>query len=340
MNASKLPSGHWRVNLYLGKKDGKYKYKSITGKTKREAEQKAAAYLAENHLDDTPMTVGEACDKYIASASAVLSPSTLRTYKIIARKHIDGVSSFMADRVTNDDIQAWINDLSRRYAAKTVKNAYGLVRSSIASVRPAFVFNVKLPQKDDDIILIPSNDEVRQMIEAADPKLAKCIYLAAFGSLRRGEVCFLRYKDIKDGVVSVHGDVVMDDNDKWIEKKHAKTSLSNRKVRVPDFVIDVIGTGEPEDHVLNENPKWITDHFGSLMDKLDMPYHFHLLRHYFASTLIAQGVPKAYIQALGGWENGGSLDRVYTHVLQTARNDYSKQVSDYFSSEFREVNVK
>lgn len=70
------------------------------------------------------------------------------------------------------------------------------------------------------------------------------------------------------------------------------------------------------------------------MQKLGMAYHFHLLRHYFASVLIAQGVPKEYVQALGGWENGGSLDRIYTHILRTSKNDFSKKASDYFSKQF------
>lgn len=335
MKAMKMPSGNWRVQLSMGFKNGKRVRKSITGKTKREAEMKAAAYIAENHLDDSPMTIGEAVDLYIRSVDKALSPSTIRNYKAIQRNQLDGIASFMADRVTNADIQSWINELMSRLKPKTVKNAYNLLRPALHAVRPGFSFNVKLPQKDADIIQIPSNDDVQKMIENADDDLKKCICLAAFGSLRRGEICFLRYKDIKDGCVYVHGDVVKDADNNWIEKNHAKTSLSNRKVRVPDFVIKAAGTGDNDAHVLDQNPKWITDHFHDLMVRLDMPYHFHLLRHFFASTLIAQGVPKAYVQALGGWENGGSLDKVYTHILQSAENDYSKKVSDYFSSEFR-----
>ena len=40
----KMPSGNWRVRVFLGKdKDGKKKYKSITAPTKKEA-KKAAAF--------------------------------------------------------------------------------------------------------------------------------------------------------------------------------------------------------------------------------------------------------------------------------------------------------
>lgn len=43
--AKKLPSGNYRVNLYIGKGvDGKRKYKSFTAPTKKAAEYLAAQY--------------------------------------------------------------------------------------------------------------------------------------------------------------------------------------------------------------------------------------------------------------------------------------------------------
>lgn len=332
---SKLPSGNWRVCLYLGKKNGKDVRKTITGKTKKDVETKAAKYIAENHLDDTPMTVGEAVDKYINDAAATRSPSTIRAYRTIQKNHIDGISSYMADRVTRDDIQTWVNDISKKYSPKTVRNAHGLVIPSIRAVRPSFSVDTKLPAKSADIVVIPTEEDVKKMLENASPELKKCIMLGAFCSLRRGEVCYLRFKDIKDGCISIHGDVVSDEHGNWIEKDHAKTSKSNRTVRAPEFVIEALGTGEPDQKVIDlKNPECITQRFYHLMKKLGMTYHFHLLRHYFASVLIAQGVPKEYVQALGGWENGGSLDRIYTHILRTSKNDFSKKASDYFSKQF------
>lgn len=333
--ATKLPSGNWRVNLYLGKKDGKDIRKSITGRTKKEAELNAAQYLAENHLDDKPMTVGEAVDKYIMDASAALSPSTIRGYRAIQRNYITGIASYMADRIKQDDLQLWVNALSNQYSPKTVRNASGFVCSAIKAVRPSFRPDLKLPAKKAEVVVIPTEEEVQKMLSAARPQLRKCIMLAAFCSMRRGEICFLRFHDIKDGCIVIHGDTVLDENKQWVEKDHAKTSKSNRTIRVPSFVLDELGTGDPDEKVVGCLPNAITSAFGRLMQKLDMPYHFHLLRHFFASTLIAQGIPKDYVQALGGWEDGGSLDRVYTHILQSSANEYSQKVSDYFSGKFK-----
>lgn len=332
--ATKLPSGTWRVYLYLGKVDGKEVRRSITGKTKKEAEQNAARYMLENHLDDTPMTVGEAVDKYIRDCSVSLSPSTLRGYMAIQRNYISGISSYMADKVTRDNLQGWVNELAREHSPKTVKNAYGLVHSSILSVRPSFNVVVKLPQKAAEIVLIPTEEEVRLMLDTAKPRLKMCIMLGAFGGLRRGEVCYLHYRDLKDGCIHIHGDMVKAPGEGWVEKDHAKTDKSNRIVRVPEFVYKALGTGDDDEKVIKCNPNCITNTFGKLMLKLDLPYHFHLLRHYFASVLIAEGVPLTYVQALGGWENSSTLEKIYTHILQSSSNEYSKQVSDFFTSRF------
>lgn len=330
--ASKLPSGNWRVNLYLGKVGGKDIRRSITGKTKKEAEQNAARFMLENHLDDTPMTVAEAVDKYIKDASVSLSPATIRGYRTIERNYISGIASYMADKIKRDDIQNWVNTLARSYSPKTVRNAYGLIRSAICAVRPGFTLQAKLPAKDAEIILIPTEEEVQLMLDNSSGLLRLCIMLGAFGSLRRGEIIYLRYRDIKGEYIHIHGDVVPSAyNGGWIEKDHAKTAKSNRTVRVPSFVAEALGTGEPDQKVVPHNPDWITHNFLALMRQLDLPYHFHLLRHFFASSLIAQGIPKDYIQALGGWEAGGSLDKVYTHIMQTSKNNFNDKVTDYFS---------
>lgn len=333
--AVKLPSGNWRVQVYVGKgADGKKKKKSITGRTKREAEQNAALYLMENHLDDKPMTVGDAVDKYIMDVSAVLSPSTIRGYRKIQRNNISGISSYMADQISSGDLQKWINSLSRRYSAKTVRNVYGLVCPAISAARPNFHPSVKLPVSDAHEFMIPSDDDVQKMLDAASPVLRRCIMLGAFCGLRRGEISYLRFRDLSDGHLWIHGDMVKPAAGGWEDKDRPKTEKSNRIISVPLFVLSDLGSGDPDDRIIGRNPDWITGRFGLLMKKLGMPYHFHLLRHYFASVLISQGIPKAYIQSLGGWEDGGAIDKVYTHILQTSHNEYSDMVSNVFSKRF------
>lgn len=55
--AKKLPSGSYRVLLYIGKAaDGKRKYKSFTGLSKKDVEYEAAAYSLKVQREATNMT--------------------------------------------------------------------------------------------------------------------------------------------------------------------------------------------------------------------------------------------------------------------------------------------
>ena len=79
-SAKKLPSGSWRVNLYIGKTpDGKRQYKSFTADTKKEAEFLAAQYN-QNHIDvnRSELPLSAAVERYIKSKENGLSPATVR----------------------------------------------------------------------------------------------------------------------------------------------------------------------------------------------------------------------------------------------------------------------
>lgn len=332
--ARKLPSGNWRVNLYLGKKNGKEVRKSIMGRTKKEAEQNAALYLVENHLDDSPLTVAEALDKYIKDRTKTTSPATIRMYRCVQKYYISDINSYMVGNVTDAVLQSWINKLSQEYSPKTVEDSYKVVKACIRSVRPDFRPNAKLPPPKADIVLIPSKNEVKELIGMASKKMKKAIMLGAYCGMRRGEISFIRYHDIKNGCITIHGDVIKGDGNEWIFKETAKTNKSNRTIRVPDFVLEEIGEGKPDDRVVSLTPTYISHSFKTYCNKLGLPYHFHLLRHFFASELIAQGVPREYVQALGGWESSGVLDKIYTHILQTSQNEYSKKMAEYFSKAY------
>ena len=92
-NAKKLPSGRWHVQVYLGKdENGKKIVKLITADTKWQAEKEAWDYCNNGYLkekkNEDVITVGEAIDNYMLLKSNVLSPSTLRGYRVIRRTRL------------------------------------------------------------------------------------------------------------------------------------------------------------------------------------------------------------------------------------------------------------
>jgi integrase len=171
---------------------------------------------------------------------------------------------------------------------------------------------------------------VQALYSAAAPNLKKAIALEAFASMRRSEVCALTYGDIKDGIAHVHRDIVRGTHG-WIIKPIPKTSESDRFTRIPQQVLDLIGTGDPDQRIVPVTPDTITELFGRLRDSLGLSIRYHDLRHYYASIAAVIGVPPTYVEAFGGWRPGSSVLRsTYQNTIDTAADAYGRQMADHF----------
>ena len=151
-----LPSGSVRRLLYIGKdENGKRIYKSFTATTRADLDAAVALYKASRGVEKEEaeskpsLTVGGAVGRYIALKRSVLSPSTVRSYEGIDRTYIttDSLSKRPLDELTQQDVQLWVSNLSEDVSPKTVRNAYGLLLSSIKMFRPEFQAQVTLPQR-------------------------------------------------------------------------------------------------------------------------------------------------------------------------------------------------
>lgn len=146
--ARKLPSGKWRVLQYAGlDTNGKRQYQSFTAGTKKDAEFMAAEHFAKNKTNPKDMTVSEAITKYINSKSNVLSPTTVSSYRGIARNNFQGIMQIKLKALTSEDIQAEINNMAKTLSAKTISSAYGLLSTTLKTYHPSLIPNVTLPQK-------------------------------------------------------------------------------------------------------------------------------------------------------------------------------------------------
>ena len=88
-NAKQMPSGNWRVQVFLGTNaDGKKMKKSITAPTRWQAEMLAAEFLETVQTARSKFTVAQAVRGYIDSKKNVLSPSTVYCYEIILKNRL------------------------------------------------------------------------------------------------------------------------------------------------------------------------------------------------------------------------------------------------------------
>lgn len=335
--AKKLPSGNWRVQVY-DYTDGerKRKYKSFTAATKKEAEYMAAEFnLNKKHIKGAvDITLGEAIDRYIKSKNKVLSPATVREYKRMRKADMQGLMDIKLPKITQEIIQQEINLEATTHSPKSVRNMHGLLSAVLGVYLPKFRINTTLPQKTKPKLNIPTDAAVKQLVEVVKgTDLEVPVLLAAFGPLRRGEICALDPStDLHGNKLTINKSIVMNDKYQWVTKP-PKSFAGNRIVQLPAFVAEKVKEWKP-----TLNPNYLSKKFRITMKNNNLDYfRFHDLRHYNASILHALNVPDKYIMQRGGWSSSAVLKNVYQHTLDDKQKQHNKNINAYFDKMQHEI---
>ena len=336
--AKKLKSGNWRVLVYEYTDEQKKRhYKSFTAPTKKEAEYMAADYaLNRNEETYEDLTLKEAYERYIASKSAVLSPSTIAGYERSKRNHFQKLMYMKLSKITANHIQTAINEMSADHSPKTVRNAHGLLHSVIKAYTTDFDFKTTLPQKIKPNYTIPTTADINKLLSVADEQIRVPILLASQGGLRRSEICALTKDDFTEFGVNINKAAVYDKNN-GVVIKTTKTTAGTRFVPLPQ---NVIAEAKEWKH-FGITPTALSNSYHRVRKKADIPlFSFHKLRHYFASELHARGIPDKYIAEVGGWETVEMLQRIYQHTLRDKQEEISQKIVNVFDSNFQKCNTK
>ena len=332
--AKKLPSGSWRCLVYdYTDQNGKRHYESFTGSSRKEVELLAAEFSAKKDTVKRPenFSVYEIIDKYIQLKEGVLSPTTIRTYKSARRTHFGGIGDTSIRDISNPQIQSWVSDLSKDLQPKTVRNTYGLLVAALDMFRPDFRVKVQLPQKKATQFYTPSDQDIEKLLkQIAGTELEIAVLLAAFGTLRRGEICALTDQDIFKKSVRINKSYVRDENNQWVLKE-PKTFSSNREVELPGFVMDKLKGIEGS--IVKLHPDALSERFRRAVKRSGLPkFRFHDLRHYSASILHAIGVPDQYIMQRGGWASDHVMKSVYRNVIDVEAARQNKKIMEHFET--------
>ena len=335
-------SGKYRHQIAYYDDSGNRKVKSFTADTLDEARVAAFQWKKSHNNDERKpiITVAAAVQKYIDMKRNVLSPSTMRNYVRIHDNHIENnsIGSIHIDKLTNTDVQIWISTLSEIHSPKTVRNIFTLFKSSIEMFMPDIRFRITLPAKIKTDLRCPNDEDIRKLLSLMREKYGSgsdmeiCLYLAAFGTLRRGECAALHSDDIEGNVIHINKCMVEDEYDCWTIKT-TKTYSSTRAVELPQFVVDMIK--DKKGRIVHYNPDQITSHFRRCVEASGIEYiRFHDLRHYSASIMHAIGVPDQYIMDRGGWSSDNVMKAVYRNVIDIEKARQTVKINNYFKDNF------
>ena len=328
-SAKKLPSGSWRVNLYIGKTpDGKRQYKSFTADTKKEAEFLAAQYN-QNHIDvnRSELPLRDAVERYIKSKENVLSPSTVRGYYVVLNNYLSELMAVKIRDITAERVQEEFNRFAKEYSAKTCRNAHGLISAVLKIQRPEITLNTTLPQKEKCDIYVPDPAEVQKIYPLTIGTPVEIPFLLATQcGLRASEISALDVANIHPDHIEVKQARV--DGMNGAVLKSPKSYSGYRSVPISEELYHVLLSHAEESRVCPYNSNDISSRWGKFREKhgIDKNCNFHALRHHFASRCLLMGMPQKYTAELMGHGSLDMIERVYQHTFPSAMEEYAKKL--------------
>lgn len=332
-SAKKLPSGSWRVNLFIGKDpDGKLKYKSFTADTKKEAEYMAAEYNLERKENKAhKLTLHEAISRYIESKRNILSPSTIRGYRVVLDNYVPQLMDIQIGYLTQEAIQLSINSMAAEFSPKTCRNTHGLIYASLKVYRPDLILHTTLPQKLKKDIYVPDENEIEEIYKLAVGTVNEIpIFLAAECGLRASEISALQTENIKPSYIHIKEARVLGDDGNE-HTKQPKSLSGYRKVPISGAIYDYLIThADKSGRVCQCRAVTICNNWCKFRKKhnLNENLNFHALRHHYASKCIILGIPQKYIAELMGHSSTDMIEKIYQHVFPSAMEVYSDKLRE------------
>lgn len=344
--AEKLPSGNWRVRVYVGRtKDGKKITKSFTGKTRAEAEFLAAQWQVERpEEDDKPkLTVGQVVDQYI-DLSQTLSPTTLSRYRTLREHGLPGLMKMDVDDLTDAICQQEINLEIKRpnkrtgkaLSAKTIKEEWSLVSSSLKTICH-LSYSVKLPKIIKPIKELPAPESVLNAIKGTDIELP-CL-LSVWLSFSLSEIRGLKASSIRDNKIYIDQVIVQVDG-LPVEKRDTKVDSRRRAQSVPEYIMDLIRQTDAykvyqetgtDGYLCPVTENIIYHRLQKVLRDAGVPaISFHDLRHMFASIMLTRlQIPEKVVQEEGGWSTPHVMKSVYSNTFSDSRK-MADEIRDKF----------
>lgn len=290
----------------------------------------AAVYEYEKNAE---LTFGKAFEQFYDSRKNIMSPTTLSGYRSLFRTRLVPLHHIPLKDLSVSLLQKVINTAAAETSPKFVSNLWGLI-TVVLRHHEHPVPTVRLPQKDKKEIVIPTDEEIKTMISACeDEDLTIAIMLSAFCGLRRGEICALDNADISTNTIRIDKSLAVDTDNQIIAKK-PKSASGFRTIRIPpDLCKRIADNIEKTGKAVNIPLRGLTKRFQRILNKCGLPhYRLHDLRHYCASSMIAQGIPEFYIVRYLGHADAHMVKTVYGHLKKQQADQFADRMDEVFSS--------
>lgn len=331
----KLKCGTWFLQLRLGGESI-----PISAATASECKNQAALIKAE-YLNGKAaakkralggLTLRQACGNYIERRSNTLSPVTIRTYKLYQNYRFQRAADLPISKI---DWQREVNAEAALCAPKTLKNAWGFIRSVIYEATGQYPPAVKLPGAvpAEKAFLDPA--QIKVFVKEISKTQYAVPALLALSSLRVSEISALDWTDIKKDFVHVRGAAVYNAENKMVKKPQNKNATSNRKVPIliPELEEAIKKQRKASGPVLTIRQNNLREGINRVCERNGLPrVGIHGLRHSFASLAYHLQMPEKIAMEIGGWADMSTMHKIYTHIAQSDIERYKTKLADFYNA--------
>ena len=319
--------------------DGKRKRKFIYADSKSEC-KKAVNKLVEkieagNFSMMSKLSFGVYIEKWQEEQCVNLSPTTKDAYKRYIKRYINPIlENNILSKILPIDIQKLVNGFGTSHSTKSCSNLIGILHKAFSDAvlnklidyNPCIKINILESKKYEYYVY--NELQYNKLLEHVNGTVEEIpIVLAGLCGFRKGEIMGLTWNDInfetyeitiRRSSVNVGG---------TIYNKAPKTKSSNRKIKVPDYVISVlknfksIGYVYPNKEGNPTNGGNYTKKFTKILEAAKLPHtRFHDLRHFNATMMLKHGVTdKVAASRLG--HSDINMTKKYQHVLESMENN-------------------
>jgi len=304
---TKLPSGSYHAKVQINGRRV-----SVTADTKKDVERYILTIKLQNRVK-TQNTLSDSISRYIEARSNILSPSTIRGYRIIQRNRFKSVMDRPIWDISHNEWQRVVNIEARLVSAKTLKNAWGLVRAVLLE-----------NGYDPGIIRLPINivkeraflepAVIKQFLQAIKDSPYEIAYLACLHGLRASEMLALDKCDVDDEI-RVYKAIVPGADHKPVLKMMTKNETSTRSV--PVFVprLTELVSVAPEGRLVTAAALTLNRNLRNIcLDNNFEKITLHELRHSFVSLMYFLHISEAQAMQFGGYADIQTMRKIYTHL--------------------------
>ncbi len=368
-NIYKRTDGRWEGRI---RKDnilpGEAKYKYIYGRTYGETKEKMDIVKQQMREsgDDCLLTMEEAAVMWLMDRKDYWKITTYAAYNNLVRKHIIPLlGSRKAVQIDNMMLEKMVgklryNENGRRLADSYLHNICSVVIMILGHIQKKYHLMIYIPQNPipagrKNTMILPGDHDLKTLEDYLFSNMTKDgttlgILTSLYAGLRVGELCALKWENInlEDEIIYIKQTLQRtkltdgSKNNTGIIFQKPKTVTSMREIPIPPILLPLFKRyrGENSEFLIKgkkqrfAEPRTVEYRFERILEKCAVKkFHFHLLRHTFATRCIARGFDIKSLSELLGHSNIQTTLNLYIH----SSTQHKKQLMNLFHfSEYEE----